>query len=757
MIGSRNTPVPYAAGVPYGPGGQPVVFAAPPTAAPPEHDGLDFGQIFEAARRRYGVFLLVFVIVFGLALALTLQQKPRYTATAKVMVDPQQAQLLQLNNQAQEGSSAAQLSAEAVATQVELLQSRIMAERVVDALHLDQDPSLWNQKLGLRGRLMASVSGLLGAKHGPTMLTPEERRSLVIDATMNKVTATRLGLTYIINVDVIDPSPVRAAKIANAYATLYVAQGLESKTTATRQAGGFLNDRLQDLSSRAGADAAAVQQYKVAHNLLGSENETLTQQEISNLNQQIASARAEAASDQARLNTAREQLRHGSNGGDVGAALSSPVITTLRAQRAQASAQLAELNARYGPRYVDVQKAEQQLADIDAQIHAEINRLISNLQAAADVSRGRLESLESTLAHAHGTLASDTRSQAGLTELQQKASASQTLYDDYLARFKEIMTSAGAEQSDARVVALAETPDMPSSPKIVLDLALGVILASMLGAAAGVVAELVDQTYANGPDIERRLHAPYLGSVPLLTSVARPKGQSPAEYLVSNPFSVFAEAFRNLKVATLHASGSAGPVVVAVTSPLTGEGKTTTAVCLGEASGLQGVRTVIVDCDLRRRTLQRFVVEKPQVGLVEVITGRANLESAIVVDAKTGVHYLPLSQDDLTAKDVFGGPAMDELLAELRLRYDFIILDTAPLLALAEARSLAAKCDAVVLLCRWRKTSHDALSSALRLLRAVDAPIAGVALTRVDVRKQRAHGYGDSTYYYREAGQYYVS
>ena len=319
------------------------------------------------------------------------------------------------------------------------------------------------------------------------------------------------------------------------------------------------------------------------------------------------------------------------------------------------------------------------------------------------------------------------------------------------------MTSAGAEQSDARVVALAETPDTPSSPKIVLDLALGVILAGMLGTGAGIVAELVDKTYASGPDIEKRLHTHYLGSVPLLSSVARSKGQSPAEYLIANPFSVFAEAFRNLKVSALHAHGRFGPTVVAVTSPLTGEGKTTTAVCLGEASGLQGVRTIIVDCDLRRRTLQRFVGEKPRVGLVEVINGLAPLEAAIVVDAKTGVHYLPLSQDELTSVDIFGGAAMNDLLTELRQRYEFIILDTAPLLALADARALAAKSDAVVLLCRWRKTSHDALASALRLLRAVNAPIAGVALTRVDVRRQTAHGYGDSTYYYREAGEYYVS
>ena len=135
---------------------------------------------------------------------------------------------------------------------------------------------------------------------------------------------------------------------------------------------------------------------------------------------------------------------------------------------------------------------------------------------------------------------------------------------------------------------------------------------------------------------------------------------------------------------------------------------------------------------------------------MEVVRGEASLDDVIVCDAKSGVHFLPLAESKLTAADVFGGEGMDRLLSELRNRYDFIILDTAPLLALADARILAAKTDAVVLLCRWRKTPQDAVRSALRLLQTSGAPIAGVALTRVDVRKQPAHGYGDSTYYYRE-------
>ncbi len=734
-------------------------------ALAPEADTLDFAAAIEVARRRYGVFLIVFILTLALATVLILNQRPAFTATAGVMMDPRQLQLLQ-SNVSPNVSADQSLSTEAVATQVALIQSRSMAEQVVDQLHLDKDPEFGVQDPGLRNDIVRGVLGLFGAAPVAPVLSPEDKRAATVADVMSHLDAQRLGYTYVITISYTNPSPDRAAEITNTFANVYVQQSLQTKSDANRQASGYLNSRVRELSNQAAADATAVQQYKIAHNLLGAEGATLTQQEISNLNQQVAAARAEAASDQARLDTARAQVSKGSSGDDVGAVLGSPVVETLRSQRAQVSGQLAELNSRYGPRYPDVLKAQQQLQDLDVQINAEIQRVISNMQATAQVSARRLASLEGTLSQSRGTLATDTKSVAGLVELQQKATASQTLYDNYLARFKEIMTSAGTEQSDARIVSEAQIPNRPSSPRFLLDGALALIVAGVFGFIAGVIAELLDHSFGNGLEIERRVHAPCIGSIPLLTSVAKGARQPPVEYIVANPFSVFAESFRNLKVSILQSNvrssaqdgpRPAGGTIVAVTSPLTGEGKTTTSVCLGETSSLQGARTLVVDCDLRRRSLQKFVDRGPKAGLVEVVHGDVLLEDAVVIDELTGVHYLPLSHGKLTATDIFGSVAMDDLLDQLRKRYDFIILDTAPLLALADARILAAKCDAVILLCSWRKTSEDALKSAIRLLRAAGAPLAGISLTRVDVRKQAAHGYGDSAYYYREAKGYHVS
>lgn len=724
-------------------------------AAASAEEGLDFTTMLDVVRRRFLLFTSLFVVVIGIAVFMTLQQVPKFTASSAVMMDPRQIQVLR-TSASPNVSGDLSLSTEAVATQVQVLQSRSMAERVVDALRLDQDGSLTSGPLGLRGRATLKFQRFFKIAPKP-VLTPEERRQATVDVVLSRLDIQRLGLTYVIGIKYTDPQRERAALIANQFANSYVQQSIEGKSDATKQAGGYLNARLNELSEQAARDAAAVQQYKVANNILGVRGATLTEQEASNINGQIATARAEAAADQARLDTARAQLRGGSSGDDVGAALGSPVIQALRSQRAVISGQLAELNSRYGPRFPDVIKAQQQLADIDAQIRGEINRVISNLQASTQVAARRLKSLEGTLSQSRGALVGNTRAEAGLITLQQKAASSQSLYDSYLARFKEVVASSGTEQSDARIVSMAQPPSTPSSPRVFLDLALGFIVATVVGAAAITLMELSDRSFANGSDVERRLHVHYLGSVPLLKSVARKADRSPTEYVASNPFSVFAEGFRNIKVSVLQTQVSPGSTVVAVTSPLTGEGKTTTSVCLGETSALQGARTIVVDCDLRRRTLQNFLETLPQAGLVEVIRGKARLDDVIVVDERTGLHFLPLAERRLTVDDVFGGEEMDRLLAELRNRYDFVILDTAPLLALADARILASKSDAVVLLCRWRKTQQDALRSAVRLLETAGAQLSGVALTRVDVRKQTAYGYGDSTYYHRETQQYYAA
>jgi capsular exopolysaccharide synthesis family protein len=303
------------------------------------------------------------------------------------------------------------------------------------------------------------------------------------------------------------------------------------------------------------------------------------------------------------------------------------------------------------------------------------------------------------------------------------------------------------------LVSQAKVPLEPSSPRVVLYLAVGVVVGLTLGLAGVILAEALDSSFSTGTDLERRIGTPYLGAIPLLSSVAPGTKLSPANYAVAKPLSIYAEAFRHLRVGLLYST--AGRMkVIGVTSALTNEGKTTAAVCLAQTSAIQGTRTVVVDCDLRRRTILRYLDETPTVGLLEVLAGKATLDQALVT-LSSGAACLPLVPEGEIHGDILGGPEMDKLLADLSERFDLVILDTAPLLILSDTRALASKCDAVLMIVRWRKTPEAAVRSAVRLLHSAGANVAGLVLSKVDAHHQAPYGYEDAGYYVRTAKGYF--
>jgi succinoglycan biosynthesis transport protein ExoP len=731
------------------------------TSVPPAPDRLDFRALLTTLNRRIWLFGAIALTILGAAAFVTFTATPTYTATARVMLETRQREVAPTaGDPAQSGGDAA-----AVDTEVELIRSRTIAAGVVEALKLEQDPD-FNPTLapsaggkGLMGNVKDFIKRTLGratpadAKVSPTQQA--EVREAVVDRVLGGLTTQRVGITYAIDLFYSGRDPRKAALIANTFAQLYTQEKLGLKVQENQQAVSLLGGRIEELRLQAQADTAAVQHYRIANNLLSTSGASLTEQEISAYNQAVAQARAQAAEDIARLNTARAQLRGGSAGDDVGEALGSPVIQSLRAQRAAKSARVAELEGRYGPRHPDLIKARRELSDTDVQIQAEITRIISNLEAKAKVSGQRVASLQGSLHTARGSLQQNNRAMVGLDELERKAQTSQALYESYLNRLKEASAQEGTQRADARVISSARTPTRPSSPNVGLNLLLGLLLGVGAGLGAAFLAEMLSSSFTTSEDVEQQLGQPYLGGIPLLSSVEA-AGRSVADSVVDHPLSAYAEAFRSMRTALRYGANGAAQVV-AMTSALPQEGKTSTSLGLARTAALQGQRVVMVDCDLRRHGLTRLVGgRRPAIGLVQLLMGEGKLEDALVLDERSGAMILPIVGSQRDHGELLEGEEMDTLLADLRRRFDFIVLDTAPVLPVAETRSLVTKVDALVFAIRWRKTPDHAVRAAFRLLPRGQVNLAGVTLTRVDLRKQSRYGYGDPGFYYKQYKQYYA-
>jgi exopolysaccharide transport family protein len=736
--------------------------ARAPSAAPPTNE-LD--RLVGAFRRNRWLFLAVVLAVFALVSFITLRSTPRYAASATVLIHQHTPDVLHLNALTPEDAQAQAVGADssAVDTQVEILKSRALAAGVVDQLHLDRDPE-FNAALRPPGRL-ARLGALLGGRSaGPTedpALTRQRQYEGVISTVMNDLEVKRTGLTYTINLSFTAFEPEKAAMIANAFTQRYLTEGVDSTIDQTSTAMSWMDGRLAELRQESQAADAALEQYKIANNLMSGVGSTLTQQEISNLDTQLAQARAEDAEQDARLKTAESQLAAGSNGSDVGAAMNNPVIQSLRGQQAQASAQLADLQARYGDKHPDVIKAKNALTEIDAQIQTQIQRVLSSLKADSVVAHTRTASLTASANAARGALAGNNRDMVRLDQLQSDDDAAKAIYDAFLIRYKETIAKQGVQAPDARVVTQAKLPTGPRSPNKRLDLAIAVVLGLAAGVMAIGAAELFRRGVSSPAEVEQTFDLPELGELPTLASTldggSRGLGRlSPVDYVAAKPLSLFAEAFRNLRAALVSSRTGVNVKVIAITSSLPGEGKTTAAICLARTMALSGLRVVLVDCDLRQRSINRLLQTEPAAGLLEVLNGTASLAQALVKDSKTDMVMLPLAKSAFTPRDVFGSPAMDHLLEELRAKYDYVVLDTAPMLAVADTRVLCPKTDAVLLLVKWRRTPRKAVLAALRAMNPEDTFVAGIALTQVNLREQARAGEGEAQYY-RAYRRYYAN
>lgn len=710
-------------------------------------------------RRRMRLFGGVALLIFLVALLLTVQATPRYSAEARVMFNTRQEQVMA----SAEVLSRLPIESGVIDTEVEVLQSRALARQVAANLRLENDPEFnWALRppSGL-DQLMARIQGrTLPRPEAPR--TPEDieaGRERATSALRGGLSVRRSGLTYIVGVGFTSLDPEKAARIANAFAEQYILNQIEAKFSATDQANTFLSSRLDELRAEVLAAETAVERYRVANNLLSSSGTTLTEQEISTYNQQLATARAEQAVEEARLRTARSQLARGSIGDDVGEALQSSVVSQLRGQRSAVATRVADLEANYGPRYPELIRARQELAAIDGQIAAEIRRVISNLEARVQVARDRTASVQATLGQARGTLAGNNAAGVRLNELERNAESVRTLYEGLLERYQETSAQAGGATADSRIVSEARANGNPTSPNVPVNLALGFILALGAGLAALVIAEMLDDGLMTADDVENRLGLPTLGSIPLLMSIAEGKDRRmlPTDYLIARPLSGFAEAFRSLRTSILYARVGEPVKVIAVTSALPGEGKTTTAVCLAISGAKAGSRVVIVDCDIRRRNVSKLLGVDAKVGLLDVLDGDVSLKDALMQGETSGAWVLPIAHREFTPKEVFNTEAMGRLLDTLRQDFDLVILDTAPVLAIAETRVLASRSDAVVFLTRWRKTPAKAADAALKALEQSEAHVAGVVLTQVDVNQQARYGYGDPGYYYSSVKKYYAA
>ena len=686
---------------------------------------LDLRQIGITIRRRQWSILITSGIVLALTLVAYMLVPRRFSAVASVALDRQVTDLVSQNKV----DTPLPTDSPSVDTEVQVLTSPMLMGEVVDALQLAKRPGF-------------------GQPSDGTVVPLDQARRTAVSRLASGVDAKRSGTSYAINVSFESPDAALSTAIVNKTVDQYVDDQRSGKVGERARESALLKDRLRTLRADVISAEAAVARYRSATNLIDVQKDsTGVQQELSALNGQLAVAQAERAAVQARLSSG------------VGGAGASPVIGALRAQQAQLSAQRAELAGRYGDLHPDLAKIDRQLGDINTSIAQENRRVQAGLAADARVAEGRASAIQGSLSRAQGALMAGNNASVQLNELMRNADSARSLYQSLLDRYQQSVAGQGTERSNAYVIAYGIRPNNPTFPSPIVFAVAGLLAALIAAGAVVLVQELLERGLQTREDVESKLGLPVVGTVPDLATVpglvyTRRDSLGPADYLIENEASVFGEAFRSIRTALHVGSEKRGPKSIAICSALPDEGKTTAAICLARSAALAGLRTVLVDCDLRRRASSRALVPDATIGLTDVLSGEAQLENAIVRDTPSGAWVLPQIEGK-AGYDLITQPAMEKVIADLSARFDLVVLDTAPVLPLAEARAVAAMANDVLLVTRWRKTPIHAARLAIDLLNRAGANIAGATLTRVNLKEQARSGYGDEMIYYKNFKAYY--
>lgn len=722
-------------------------------------------------RRQYALILFVTALAVVISLIYLRVTPPTYTAQVKVLFGSPKAQFVQQQSMLAESP----LDVAQLESQIEIIKSKGIAASVINQINLADDPDFNTSAQPLQ-KLLGAFKGLFGAE--PVKRDDKisnEAKDGLIAAFQDKLQVSRVGMSNVIEISYSSRSPQRAAQVANAVAKTYIADQLNAKFEANRNATSWLQDRLRELGQQALTAERAVNAFKVQNNIVAVGGRLMDEQQVTDLNGRLVAARAQTSDALARLDRFQIILRQNEANtananldASVSDALSSPIINNLRQQYLELSRRETDWSARFGQNHLAVVNLRTRMRDLRTSILDEVRRLSETAKSDYEVAKQRQEEIEKQLAQAVSQSRTTNSAEATMRELETSAKGYRNLYESFLQRYMGSVQQESFPITEARVISPASPPENKSKPKPTLILVLGLLGGLALGTGLALLRDMLDRVFRTSAQVEAMLHMPCISLVPLLKDV-EPKQlrneQEHADRALSQgtiarhsgvywaasemPLSRFAESIRSIKLAIdLNVTNSSNKVI-GITSSLPNEGKSTIAAALAQLMAHAGARVILVDCDLRNPSLSRSLAPHAGTGIVEIITGRCSLDQAICKDSKTNLAFLPTvkKQPLFHTSEMLSAAPTKQLFDHLRATYDYVVVDLPPLAPIVDVRATAPLIDCLVLAIEWGRTKTDVVQHALHTAPSLHTALIGAVLNKTDMQAIRRYDNYHNDYY----------
>jgi succinoglycan biosynthesis transport protein ExoP len=694
-------------------------------SADSEEEGFPGRNLLAALRKHWPWSLLFAVVVIAGVTLFTFLMKPVYEPEAHVEIDPPGSEVLSVDNRDNGGGG------DFVQTQLQNLQSDGLALEVINTLHLDQKPEF-------AGKEQPVATPPASSSDGAVQLTSAEDRALYTFNLSRKVTQT--PGSRLITVSVAAHDAAEAAQLTNTLVDLFIQRDFKAREDMIAHWQRQLDDirkRMDDSNHM----LAAFQNSK-GFGAIGDNQNTFSERVIA-LSSQLMQAQSDRIQLQAYLDKLDSVPAASAQPTSLPQISSDPVVQGLTTKLADTRAELAQTQAVYGDNHPNVKKLQNEVNELQSQMDLQRSAIFSNLKTSYSASKAREGLLQSQMNGATqqmGVLAQ-------YNALKKEADANTQIYAVLYQRVKEVSIAAETKSSSIRIVDRALVLNRPTKPKLPQNVLFGVVGGLIGGLGLAFLLEFLDTKIRTPEDIKKYLGADSVSVIPVIGKGGARYGLAPsgmkslpvkagsATFLLDRPNSPESEALRGIYTAvrlSWRNSGGAARVLM-IASALPGEGKTMLSVNLALALAQHG-STCIVDADLHKRGVAAMLGVNGARGLGEVLAGTMDMDEAFVPHGSvTSLTVLPGGAAQGEPGTLIASNAMADLVGKLRQRFEFVVIDSPPILAVADARSLAALADGILMIGRSGVTTRENMKRAVEMLREVrSAPVLEYVLNAAD-------------------------
>ncbi|MGB8885298.1 MAG: polysaccharide biosynthesis tyrosine autokinase [Candidatus Korobacteraceae bacterium] len=671
---------------------------------------------------------VVVALIAGTVVALS--TTPIYEAVGRIVINREGADTAGLKNSDAGASDSDDDYMVAMDTQTHVLQSDAIAKLVISKLNLDSDPAFAG-----KGAAVSSAAGLDPRREAG--LVGKFHRSLQISS---------IPRTRLLEIRFASPDPVLAAKAVNTVIDTYIEQNYKTHLEATTRTSDWLAQQLSELQLKVQQSQEKLVLYQKEHGILGiDEKENIITSKLDELNKELTAAEGDRMQKESVFRLAS------SGDPDLLSNLdpSSPLVK-LRSQEADLHRQLAQASVKFQPTYPKVEELNNELAAVQADITVEVARLAAKYKKDYLAALEREKLLRASLENQKTEDNQLNESAIEYSLLKRDVESNRQLYEGLLQKLKEAGVMTGLRSSNVRIVDPASPPTAPATPNIPRNLVMSLLVGLAGGVSLAFILESRDTTVHSLEQAHLITALPALAVIPLasrssrsLLQAKRSVQSAAASASALQPKSQIAEAYRALRTSILLSKTGQSAKLIMVTSALPQEGKTTTSVNLAIVLAQHDARVLLIEGDMRRAGISQVFGFQSDVGLSTVLGGNSVARAAIrSVPGVPNLSVLPAGPVPLNPSVMLSSSRMRDLIADLDSDFDYMIIDTPPVLSVTDAVLLSKLADSTLLVVRAGVTRKAALRRVYDVLAQVDAHIMGVILNAADFTEPDRYYYG---------------